>query len=165
MKAGGLNKWLSKRYAGTRLGRVLTIRLRHLELGNALVLQWLGLNTFIAVPWVQSLVRQLKIPQTMQQGQKKKKTFGFHLLGHRWPTILKLRSDRMDPSFKYILLLGEILSNIILIITSKSPTPPGFPPELSSLAACFLLGHSRLKFSMSRPAVIILPPDSLLLCY
>ena len=73
MKAGGLNKWLSKRYAGTRLGRVLTIRLRHLELGNALVLQWLGLNTFIAVPWVQSLVRQLKIPQTMQQGQKKKK--------------------------------------------------------------------------------------------
>ena len=112
MKTGGLNKWLSKRYAGTRLGRVLTIRLRHLDLGNSLALQWLGLDTFTDVAWVQSLVRQLKTPQAMQQGQKKRKEFGFNLLDHRWPISLKLRSDRMDPSFKYILLLGEILSEV-----------------------------------------------------
>ena len=37
------------------------------------MVQWLGLSAFTTVAWVQSLVGEMKFPQAMRLGQKKKK--------------------------------------------------------------------------------------------
>ena len=47
--------------AGTRQGRVVPTSLEDI-FGNSLVVQWLGLSAFTAGGWVQSLVRELRLP-------------------------------------------------------------------------------------------------------
>ena len=50
--------------------------------GNSLVAQWLGLRAFIAKVSASILDQGTKIPQTMAQGKKKKKTLLYLPLRH-----------------------------------------------------------------------------------
>ena len=50
---------------------------KKIHLGNSLVVQWLGLGTFIAGAWVQSLIelRSCKLCSTARKKKKKEKHF------------------------------------------------------------------------------------------
>ena len=51
--------------------------LKRLNFGNSLVLQWLGLSAFTAGAWVQSLVREFKIPQAAGHSQREERKSNF----------------------------------------------------------------------------------------
>ena len=52
---------------------VLTMQTKEKSLGNSLAVQWLGLSTFTAAAWVQSLVGEVRSRKLFSEAKKKKK--------------------------------------------------------------------------------------------
>ena len=60
--------------------------------GNSLAVQWLGLDTFTAGTWIQSLVRELRsyMLHGPQKGREKQKSWCLSMREHPWESAFRL---------------------------------------------------------------------------
>ena len=61
------------------LKTLATIKSKHLQTGNSLVVQWLGLCAFTARAQVQSLVRELRSHKPLGAAKKKEKIYKLNM--------------------------------------------------------------------------------------